>query len=185
MPRDISSGMLTPLTSSYIRPCFMAAITFHTQTIYCWTGVGNLVYGGNTYTGVGDFGKLDKITEGSDVEAYGTTITLSGIDPLILSECLTDIQLGAPVTIYLAFLDGNGNIFGTPYPLFVGTVDQPTISVSTETLSISLALENKLANLLRANQRRYTNADQQIYYPGDTGYIWVESLNDQALVWNA
>lgn len=179
------TAMVTAITSNYIRPCFLAAITFHSRTVYCWTGVGNLVYNGNTYLGVGDFGKLGKITEGSDVQAYGTTISLSGIDPLLLSECLEDIQLGAPVTIYFALLDGNGSVLGIPYPMFVGTVDQPTIQIGTKTLSITLALENKLSNLLRANMRRYTNADQQLYHPGDTFFQFVESLNDQALVWVA
>jgi hypothetical protein len=185
MPRDISIGMNTALLTNYIRPAFLLVISFRSQTIHCWSGVGNLVYGGNTYIGVGDLGRIDAITEGSDVEAYGTSVTLSGIDPVLLAECLTDIQLGAPATIYFALIDGNGSILGTPYPLFVGTVDQPTMQIGTKTVSISLALENKLANLLRANQRRYTNADQQIYYPGDTGLSMVEELNDQALLWNA
>jgi hypothetical protein len=175
--------MVGPMTSNQIRPCFLAIITFRTRTAYCWTGVGNLVYAGNTYLGVGDFGKIGKITEGTDVQAYGTTITLSGIDPVLLSECMTDIQLGAPATIYFALLDSHGAIFGTPYPAFVGTVDQPTINSGIETISITLAIENKLANLLRANMRRYTAADQQLYYPGDTFFNWVPTLNDQALIW--
>jgi hypothetical protein len=163
----------------------MAMISFRTQVVYCWTGVGNLIYAGNAYTGVGDFGKVAPIVEGTDVQAYGTSISLSAIDPLLLDECMEDIQLGAPVTIYFGLLDSNGNIFGAPYPLFVGTVDQPKIQVGTKTLSITLALENKLSNLSRANMRRYTNADQQLYYPGDTMFQSVESLNDQALIWVA
>ncbi|MGA2650426.1 MAG: hypothetical protein ABSF28_07875 [Terracidiphilus sp.] len=183
MPRDVSTGMQTPLQTNNIRFCFLAMLTFHTQTVYCWNGVGTLVYGGNIYLGVGSFGKIGKITEGSAPEAYGTTLGLSGIDPVILAECLDDIQLGAPAILYFALLDNNGNIYGTPYPLFVGTIDQPSIRASTDTVTITLALENKLANLLRPNQRRWTNADQQVYYPGDTGFAFVESLNDQALVW--
>lgn len=183
MPRDLSSPMIAPLTSNFIRPCFLVSIAFKSQTVYCWTGAGNLIYGGNTYLGVGDLGKLGAITEGSDVQAYGTTITLSGIDPNLLSESLTDIQLGAPVTIYFALLDSNGNIYGTPYPAFVGTVDKPSIQVGTSAVTISLALENRLSNLQRANQRKYTSADQDLYYPGDMAFNWVESLNDQALKW--
>jgi len=185
MPRNISAPMVAPLVSNYVRPLFMAIITFHSQVVHCWTGVGNLVYAGNTYTGVGDFGKLSPIVEGTDVQAYGSSISLSAIDPLLLDECMADIQLGAPVTIYFGLLDLNGNIFGTPYPLFVGTVDQPKIQIGTKTLSITLALENKLSNLSRANMRRYTSADQMLYFPGDTFFQSVESLNDQALIWVA
>lgn len=185
MPRDISSGMLTPLLTNDIRPCFLAIITFKTETVYCWTGVGNIVYNGNTYLGVGDFGKLSSIVEGSDVQAFGCSISLSAIDPTLLSESLTDIQIGAPVTIYFALLDTSGNIYGTPYPAFVGIVDKPTISLGTQQMTISLALESKLANLQRASQRRFTAADQRYYYPDDSAFNFVEQLNDQALKWNA
>ena len=185
MPRDISSPMLAQLTTNAISPCFLASIAFKSQTVYCRTGAGSLVYGGNTYLGVGDFGKLSAITEGADVQAYGMSITLSGIDPNLLAESLTDVQLGAAATIYFALLDGSGNIYGTPYPAFVGVVDKPSVQVGVTAVTISLALENRLSNLQRASQRKYTAADQQRYFPGDTAFNWVESLNDQALKWNA
>jgi hypothetical protein len=117
------------------------------------------------------------------VHAYGTKVGLSGIDPILLSESLTDIQLGAPATISLALLDTNGNILGTPYTLFSGVVDQPTVQPGVKTITIDLALETKLANLSRASNRRYTSADQQLYYPADHFFDWVPQLNDLALKW--
>lgn len=183
MSRDISTAMLAPLLSNEIRPCFLACIAFKSETIYCWTGAGTITYNGHSYLGVGDFGKIGQVSEGTDVQSYGATISLSGIDPTILTECLDDIQLGAPVTIDFALLDSNGNIYGIPCPLFVGTVDKPTISMGVEDISITLALENRMADLQRASQRRYTAADQQTYYPTDTGFNWVEMLNDLALKW--
>ena len=50
---------------------------------------------------------------------------------------------------------------------------------------IATAEANKLSNLMRASMRRYTSADQKLYYPGDTFFDQVEALNDQALLWNA
>jgi hypothetical protein len=183
MPRDISTPMVAPLLSNAIRPIFMAAITFATSTIYAWSGVGNLIYGGNTYTGVGNFGKFSPIVEGTDVQAYGATISLSAIDPLLFTSCQTEIQQGAPVTISFGLLDAGGSIIGVPYPLFVGTVDQPKFRVGTQEMTITLSLESKLANLQRANQRRYTDADQRLYYPGDSFCGFVSQLADQALLW--
>jgi hypothetical protein len=185
MPRNISSPMLASLTSNAIIPAFLASIRFKSEAVYVWTGVGNLVYGGNTYLGVGSFGKLGRITEGTDVQAYGTSISLSGIDPTLLSECLTDIQVGAPVTILFALLSSTGAVLGTPYPVFSGIVDKPVISPGISEITISLALESRMANHGRASNRRYTAADQNLYYPGDTAFNWVESLNDQALLWSA
>ncbi|MGA8109355.1 MAG: hypothetical protein WB974_07955, partial [Acidobacteriaceae bacterium] len=70
-----------------------------------------------------------------------------------------------------------------PYLIFSGTVDKPTVEISGKTMSITLALENKLVNLQRACQRRYTAADQHLAYPDDIGFNWVEILNDIALRW--
>ena len=186
MPRDISSGMLDSLLTNYVRPCFLLTITFASQTINCWTGVGDLIVPTSpptVYIGIGDMGTIGQITEASDVQAYGTTVTLSNIDTNLLSESLTDIQLGAPATLYFALLDSSGTIYGNPYPLFSGTVDKPTIHVGVQTSSITIALENRLSNLQRASTRRYTAADQNLYYPGDTFFNSVESLNDLALIW--
>jgi hypothetical protein len=175
--------MLASLTASTIRPGFLAMLTFQTGVQYVWSGIGDLVYGGNTYRGVGSLGRISAIDEGTSVQAMGTTVTLSAIDPALLADCLSDIQLGAPATIYFALFDPNLQIVGTPYPLFVGTVDQPVIQIGTTEMAISLKLENKLANLQRANMRRYTASDQRRYYPNDTAFNWVELLNDQALKW--
>ena len=184
MPRDISSPMLASLTTNIIRPGFLARIQFRTATEYIWTGVGNLSYAGNVYRGVGSLGKVGSISEATDVRAIGTTVTLSAIDPALLSECLNDIQLGAPAAVYFALFDAALNILGVPYPLFIGTVDQPVIQIGINEMAISLKLENKLANLQRANMRRYTAADQRIYFPNDTAFNWVELLNDLALKWS-
>lgn len=183
MPRNLGSAMLASLTSNAIRPGFLAILTFHTGVQYVWSGVGNLVYNGNTYRGVGSLGRIGGIDETTEVRATGTTVTLSAIDPALLAECLSDIQLGAPATIYFALFDASLNIIGAPYPLFVGTVDQPVIQIGVNEMTISLKLENRLANLQRSNARRYTAADQRKYYPNDTGFNWVELLNDMALKW--
>jgi hypothetical protein len=183
LSRNIPSGM--DVTQNRIRPIFMAILTFKSTTQYVWSGAGNLVYGGNTYRGVGSFGKLGDISEGTDVKAYGTTIQLSGIDPTLLAESLTDIQIGAPATIYFALVDANCNILGAPYPLFVGTMDKPTVQQAPDTITITISLENKLSNLQRATQRRYTAADQNLQYPDDSAFDYVEILNDQALRWGS
>lgn len=183
MPRDLSAGMVTPLTGNLIVPAFLVTITFKSQTVNLWTGVGTIVVNGTDFLGVGDLGTMSPITEGTDVQAYGMSLTLSGIDPLLLSEALGDIQLGAPCTVSLVFLNQQtGAVLGSPYPIFSGNVDQPTVSVGMETISITLALENKLSDLMRASNRRYTSADQQAKFPSDNFCFMVEALNDQALL---
>lgn len=174
--------MIAGITSNAVQPCIMLDLTLTTGVQYVWSGWGTITYNSNTYFGVGSLGSIGDISEGTEVKADGTTITLSGIDPTLLDDCLNDIQLGAPVTIWFALLSG-GALLGTPYPLFVGTVDKPTIPISPDTIAITLSLENRMANLQRPSNRRYTSTDQMYFYPADSGFNWVETLNDIALVW--
>lgn len=182
MARDVSTPMVTAITGNNYAPIIMLDLTLSIGTIYVWSGVGTFVYNGHSYQGVGSLGALGEVTEGTQIKADGTTITLSGIDSTLLTETLNDIQLGAPVTIWFACFAAGG-VVGTPYPLFVGTVDKPVVDIGPTTFSITLNLENRLFDLQRATNRRYTTSDQRYYYPDDIGFSWVEALNDIALVW--
>jgi len=182
MPRSAST-LLPTLASSFFRPAFLVMLTLRSSTQYMWSGVGPLVYSGNTYLGIGSLGQMGPISEGVEVKAEGTSLTLSGIDPALLNDCLTDIKVGAPAKIWFTALNVANHIIGTPYLLFSGQVDKPSITTGVETISISLALETRMFNLQRATQRRYTSADQRVLYPDDTGFNSVESLSDVALRW--
>jgi hypothetical protein len=184
MPRQLDTALAAALAAGEIQPFFMALLSFKTSQECVWTGVGNIVWNGQTFTGVGSFAKIGTIQEGDNVQAYGTTVTLSGIDPVLLGDCMTEMVPGAQATLWLGCLSG-GVILGTPYQLFSGTMDQPTVSVGVDTISITLALETKMLDLQRASNRRYTQADQRLYYPTDTGFAGVEVLNDQADIWGA
>lgn len=99
----------------------------------------------------------------------------------LVYEALNDIRLGGPVKIWVGLMAG-GSFIGTPYLVFRGTVDQPTVTTSPETgTSITLALENRLSNMQRASNRKYTSADQRIEFPDDIFFAFVEILQSIAL----
>lgn len=365
-PRNLDSTMAGGLSASVIQPAVFVQLTLKSGVEYIWSGIGDFVFGGNTYKGVGDLGSVGPIGEGSSVKADGTSVTLSGIglsdldvpgfptppsppvspepgesvawafatngpvadqffdgpsvfnaglgcggsasgttttgslgiangdsidansvgaswssfllppeiptgavitriypvavlssyepggyqyidcvppgsafpDPLaagtnygrnigtsiagfmeafaqntvpgpgsigmeisfigmavyylgspqsktsLLYEALNDIRMGAPAKIWYGLM-ASGALLGTPYLIFSGTVDKPTIRVDDKSNTITIALENRLVNLQRANQRRYTSADQKLAYPDDMAFDWVETLNDIALRWGS
>lgn len=184
MSRDLDSGLAAALPNSLIWPCFLAQLTFRSETVNAWTGIGTLTSGGVDYLGTGSMGSISAISEASDVKADGLTLTLSGIDPTLLSESLTDIQVGAAAKVYFGLMATASTLIGA-YLIFSGTVDKPQIRTSVDGLTISLALENRLVNLQRATQRRYTSADQRLYFPTDMAFNWVEILQDIALLWGS
>ena len=180
--RNLDPALAAAFEAGVLIPAILAQLTFASGTYYAWTGYGPLHWNGNTFLGVGTLGSFGGVTESTDVRADGTTVGLSGIDPALYSDCMQDIQLGAPATIWLALLS-QGAIIGAPYKIFEGTVDQPVIEPGTEEIAITLSLENLITNLQRATCSRYTAADQRVLYPTDSAFNGVEQLADQALIW--
>jgi hypothetical protein len=183
MPRNLDTATTQQLTSNAISPALFLSITFKTGTSYVSTLPFNLSWNGHTWLGVGDLGQVGVITEGTDVQAYGVSVTLSGIDSTLLADSLDDIQVGLPAILYLAFLNSSGALITTPTCIFSGQVDKPQIQCGADTVAITLNLESPMIRLQRGSYRRYTSADQHIDHPGDTAFDWVPSLNFCALRW--
>src|SRR6185437_683407 len=180
--RNIDSGLVTEVSKVVFRPAVLAMLTFRSATSYAWSGIGTLTWGGNTYLGLGSFADIGSIAEGTDVQAEGTTLSLSGIDSSLLAECMTDIQLGAAAKVWFAAVGSDGSVVA-PYLAFSGAVDKSMIDYGPETSTISLSLESRLTDLQRPSLKRYTSADQNILFPDDSGFDWVEILNDLSLKW--
>jgi len=183
MSRNVNVTLLAELAKPQICPVVLVSLTFKSGTRYVWSGAGPLVWNGNTFLGVGTLGSIGSISGGMDVTANGTSVTLSGIDLIYLGESMTDIQIGAQAQIWFGAVVIPNTMVGAPYRIFRGTVDQPSISVDKDKVSITLALETRMFDLQRAQQKRYTSGEQNLAHPNDSGFDWVEALSAQALRW--
>jgi hypothetical protein len=180
--RNLDPAMATALAAGVLQPFFAAILSFRSSIQYVWTGYGNIVWDSQTFVGVGSFASIGTIQESTEVEAIGTSVTLSGIDPVLLNDSLTDMVPGAQATLYFGLL-ANGAIIGAPYLIFNGAMDKATVSMGPDTISITLAIETRMLDFSRASNRRYTSADQRQQFPTDTAFSNVEQLMDQALSW--
>jgi hypothetical protein len=182
MPRPMSSGMLAALQASSLQPAIFVQATFASATAFMWSGVGNTTWNGHTWLGLGSLLGITSMEDGATVEARGITVTLSGIDASLLASCLSDFQLGLPVTVYLGMFSG-GSLIADPITSWAGRMDQPTIDVSGTDATISINCENRLVDMNIPVDRRYTNNDQQMTWPGDLCFQFVDGLQEQTLYW--
>lgn len=183
MPRNLDATLAADMASASWAPVILASLAFRSKTEYVWSGRGTLAWNGNSFTGVGSLGKIGAIGAGAaDVAEDTTSVELSGIDADLLGESMTDCTPRGAVSIWLGSWLGAG-LHGTPYLLFQGYMGQPTATPDIENFIISLQLQTSLAQLNRASCRRYTAADQRLYYPDDTAFNWVEIQNDLAERW--
>ena len=181
--RNLSLGAQGSLESTSVRPLFLISCAFAAETIYVWTGVGDLSWNGQTWKGVGTFGNLSAIAESSEVQAQGITLTLSGIPTNLLADAMSTMNNAGQAQVYLGFLDTTGALVPDPIPAYIGLMDQPLIDLSTDTASISVTVENRLTDLQRARGGRYTEQDQRARHPNDGGLKYVSWLQDEFLNW--
>jgi hypothetical protein len=178
----MSSAMAAAIQLPGSQPSLFVAITFASATVYMWTGTGSVTWGGHTWLGMGSLMEITAAEDAATVEARGISITLSGLNPTIFADCQNEFLLGQPVVVYLGLWSG-GSLVASPIPVWAGRTDQPTFEIDPEQVIVTIACENRLADMNVAVDRRLTNQDQQMDFPGDLGFQFVDALQEQTLFW--
>jgi hypothetical protein len=175
--------MLGAIQAPVLYPALFVSITFLDGPVYVWTGVGTVTWNGFNFIGVGSFGSISLIEEGTSVEARGITLGLSGIDNSLLAGALQNMDQELPVTVWLGLFDGFGNLIPDPVIIWSGQTDQPRISFGPETATIEMACESRLLEMNVASDFRYTFDTQQNLYPGDTSMSWINGVAEFNINW--
>ena len=161
----------------------MVEFLFDSGPVRFWTGVGDLDYGGNEFTGSGHLLSLTEITETQEIEAQGVAFQLAGADDQTLSLALTEKYQNRRCTLYLGALDENMQLDGAPYELYSGRMDVMEINDAPDSCNITLTTENELIELKKAKVFRYTPEDQRRRYPDDYGLDFVPRTTEMEIIW--
>jgi hypothetical protein len=183
MARNLTTAYKNEATASTCRPFLLFQAIFDSGAIRFWNGTGDLSYGGNTYTGAGHLLSMSSIDETTKVESRGIMLKLSGIPLALISIALAEDYQDRQVTVDVGFFDSTGAIVVDPFRFFSGKADVMEIQDGGDTATISLAAENDIIILQRANERRRTHEDQKLESATDTFFKNVTSLQNQQIVW--
>ena len=104
MSRNTTAAFRAYARSQVLKSAFLVEAEFTSVAINLWTGYGDLVVDGKTYTGAGNLLNIDSSSESLEMRANGFTVTLSGMDSSILSIALQEPYTGRPITVKTAFL---------------------------------------------------------------------------------
>jgi len=173
-----------------------------------WTGFGTLVYEGDSYFGTGNMLNISDVEETAEIAAKGITLTLSAVPSEVISLALTEPYQGRNCTLYFGLFQKSALVTQDSTetsPIYIvkqdggkimlernktsltevfrGYMDQMNINEGPDTSTIELTAENKLIDLERARVGRFTSEYQKSIYPTDKGFDFVESLQEQKLVW--
>ncbi len=183
MRNGVTTASATAMAAGLVNMALLVQITFLSETVYIYSGVGNVLWNGNTWYGVGSLGSIATIEETVEVRATGVALKLSGIDPQLLAESMNDYRQGLPVLIWLMMFDGVGAIIPNPILSFQGKTDVAKISVDGQTATISINAETRLIDMNTSVVRRWTPCDQALINPLDQGLNWVPSIAQIPLFW--
>jgi hypothetical protein len=172
-----------------------AQLAFANETLYLFCGVGKLTPAGppanplstfpygQTFIGLGWLAKVSAVPQTTKVQAQNITLSLSGIPSELVLDAINQVRITGTATLWLGFLDTNGNLILDPNQVFGGALDVPTCSDMGDTCEILITCENPLLSLNLAPERRFNDTDQQIIHPGDLGFSFVQALANQNLFW--
>jgi hypothetical protein len=183
MSRTLTSGMLGVTTADIVRPAYFVRMVFDSSVLNIWSGIGDLAFGGNTYTGTGDLLSISEITETADIQATGIKVSLTGIKTSFIAIAKDQDYQGRVLNVSLGAFDASGSLIADPVIVFSGFMDTMTISESGQYSTITVSVENKLISFERSKVRRYTAEDQKIDHPTDKGFEFVTSIVQKQIIW--
>lgn len=194
MPRPLSAAFISALATKALTLGLFLELVFADNTYYLWSGVGSMQFSGppanpastfpygTNFTGMGWLGKISAIPQTTKVQAQNVTLALSGIPATLVSEVVGQVRLSGTATIWLGLFSA-GSLILDPIQVFAGGLDVPSLVDSGETSTISITCENPLLSLNLAPQHTFDDPDQQLRYPGDLGFSFVDALPRLNLFW--
>ena len=156
---------------------------FDTETIRLWSGDYDLVIDGGTYTGVGTLLSISNIEDTLELKSSGLSVALAGMDTTVLDLALTENYQNRFITVYLGYLSGGTDTTVGTMTLFKGRMQSMVINDDPNGSTITVDAENRLIDLQRPSNLRYTKESQQFIDSTDTCFNRVQSLQDKEIVW--
>ena len=158
---------------------------FDTDDILIWSGTGDLVINSETYTGAGTLISVSNTEDNLELKSNGLVISLSGMDDTVVNYALTENYQNRPITLFLGYVMGGTNEVAGTLTLFKGRMTSLVINDAPEGSTVTIDAENRLVDLDRPSNLRYTKESQNFLHSGDTSFDRVASLQDKQIVWGS
>jgi hypothetical protein len=162
---------------------FALKAEFDTDDILLWSGTDDLVIASETYTGAGNLLSISNTEDNLELKSNGLVITLSGMDATIVNYALTENYQNRPLTLFMGYVMGGTNEVAGTLTLFKGRMTNLVIGDTPEGSTVTISAENRLVDLDRPSNLRYTKESQNFLHDGDTGFNRVASLQDKQINW--
>src|SRR5882672_375966 len=103
MARNLTSGVITQLTSGNVRLAFFVQANFTSGPVYIWNGLGSITWNSQTWSGVGSLVTISAVSESNDMSAKNLVLTLNSIPSAFLTQCLGEVRQNNLVQVWFGF----------------------------------------------------------------------------------
>lgn len=181
--RQVTSGFLAELTAGLNRPFMLLEAVFGATVLRYNTLSSDITWDSKTWLGDGTFKALPTVSESSTVVAAGITVELAGEPAVLISTLLNNASHNSTGKVWLGFLNSSRQVIADPKQIFSGKLNTAPFVDGVDVASIKLNYESELINVLNNNEFRYNLKTQQITYPSDTGFKYMEALANWSGYW--
>lgn len=174
-----SSTVLTATRAGTVSRHILFYLNHPLGVVRAWDGIGNLVYGGNTYLGVGGLARVRGVSDSTEIQDHDVAVEVSGVNYSALTVDDGDIR-GVDATLRVVLLDEAGAVVATRL-IFSGVGRRMRIIPTDNQLTLVLELRGLMHDWGAAPRVYYSDVDQQRLFASDTGFSLMASLQDATI----
>ena len=180
--RGLHPAVEETILSPLVRPFLVLDADYPDGPVRATTLDRNVVIDGEMYWNTNVLGSVSGLTEGAEQQSYATTVALSGVPGNFMRYLASQKVQGRLAKIRLGFINKDFEVIGELVTIFVGRMDTQDVSAG-KTTGVAVTVQSLLVDWERARVRRFTDADQQVRYPGDRGLEYVAAVADMTILW--
>lgn len=182
MSRALTAGLEAASLDEVVRPFIAAELDFAGGMVRVNSTPYTLTINGGASQGIGRLGGMAAIEETAELSAYQMALQLYGVPRDLVGIAMAEHYQGRACRIFFGQLDEAHQVIASPVAIFKGRMDTMKIDIG-KTATVTLTVENRLADWDRERVRRYTSEDQAAVYPGDKFFDYVPRMQDVTLKW--
>lgn len=131
MALSLTTTQRTATRADHVIPCTLVRIDLDSATLRFALAGHDIKDGAVTWRGAGGVASIERIQDGIELQSRGVRMSLSGVNPALVSAALSEPLANRAVAIYTAFFDRDTHKrIGDPVLDWAGVLD--TMQVVTE-----------------------------------------------------
>ncbi|AUZ95508.1 hypothetical protein [Salmonella phage PMBT28] len=167
----------------HVNMVLAAEFDFQSGTTRVHTGIGEILIDGQVYTGLGSMGDVGSIKEENSTSATQLQVTLSGLEPQLISIALNEQSVNRKVRVFIATL--NEDYTQVSYNLlFKGKLTGASHTFG-DTSALNFTVSNIFEEWSKGRPFRYTDESHKKRHPGDRFFRYVAQMAEHSLYWGS